>query len=34
MERQEWVDGWWSNLIEVGGGVWDRGFLEGKLGKG
>jgi hypothetical protein len=28
------VGGWGSTLIEAGRGGWDRGFPEGKLGKG
>jgi hypothetical protein len=28
------VGRWVSTLIEAGGGGWDRGFSEGKLGKG
>jgi hypothetical protein len=28
------VGGWGNNLIEAGGGGWDRGLAEGKLGKG
>jgi hypothetical protein len=31
--RWEWVVGQGSNHIEAGGGGWDRGFPEGKLGK-
>jgi hypothetical protein len=30
--RQKWVDGWGNTLIEAGGGTWDMGFVEGKLG--
>jgi hypothetical protein len=33
LERQEWVGGWGSILIECGG-EGDRGFVEGKLGRG
>ena len=32
--RWEWLDGWGSTLIEAAGGVWDKGFEEGKPGKG
>jgi len=28
------MSGWGSTLIEAGCGGWDRGFLEGKLGRG
>jgi hypothetical protein len=28
------MGGWESNLTEAEGGGWDRGFAEGKLGKG
>ena len=31
---QEWVVGWGSSLIEVGGEGWNRVFWEGKLRKG
>jgi hypothetical protein len=30
--EQEWLGGWGNTLIKAGGG-WDRGFVEGKLGK-
>jgi hypothetical protein len=31
---QEWVGWWWSTLIEAEVSRWDRGFAEGKLGRG
>jgi hypothetical protein len=31
--KWEWMGGDWSILIEAREGVWDRVFLEGKLGK-
>jgi hypothetical protein len=32
--RSEWVDVCGSILIESREGVWDRGFLKGRPGKG
>jgi hypothetical protein len=32
--RSGLVGQWWSTLIEAGGREWDRGFVEGKSGKG
>jgi hypothetical protein len=32
--REVGMGGWGSTLIERGGGEWDRGFVQGKLGKG
>jgi hypothetical protein len=29
-----WVSRWGSNLIDAGGGGWDRGFPKGRPGKG
>jgi hypothetical protein len=32
--KQKWMVGWGSTLIEAVEGGRDRGFVEGKLGKG
>jgi len=32
--RKGWVDGWGDTLIEEGGGGWDRGYMDGKQGRG
>jgi hypothetical protein len=31
--KPEWVGRWGSALIEAEGRGWDKGFVEGKLGK-